>query len=171
MGMDNMHAHRFVGPARGQSLVELAISLPLVVALMAGVIDFGWVLYGHVQVAAASGAGARAGAAFAGDLTRTLAANDSAREQAIRNAIYNPSVSPSTTSMGMLNTSAPNFDVATDVQISYPDGDPADPLNTTRVGQDMVVSVSYRQPIWFQVLPGSSSGTFLVSTSTTVRVQ
>lgn len=171
MWVHGMHIGRLFRSSRGQSLVELAISLPLVVVVITGVIDFGWVLYAQVQVAAASGVGARAGAAFTGNLTQTLAANDSARKQAIRNAIYKPSVSPTTTSMGLLTTTPPNFDVTTDVQISYPDGDPSNPANTTRVGQDILVSVSYRQPIWFQILPGSSSGTFLVRTSTTVRVQ
>ncbi len=159
------------GASQGQSLVELAISLPLVITMMMGIIDFGWVFYAHVQVAAASGAGAHSGAVFPADRSRTLGQNDADRELAVRNAIFNASSSPATSSLGLLSTSSPNFSVASDVAVSYPNGAPVDPANTIRVGEEMLVTVRYHQPVMFQVLPGTVAGRFDVSTSTRVRIQ
>ncbi|HSH82919.1 MAG TPA: TadE/TadG family type IV pilus assembly protein [Herpetosiphonaceae bacterium] len=48
----------------GQSLVELAISLPLLLLILLGLADFGFLLYGHVQVANATREGARAGSLY-----------------------------------------------------------------------------------------------------------
>ncbi len=48
----------------GQSLVELAISLPLLLMILLGLADFGFLLYAHVQVSNAAREGARAGALY-----------------------------------------------------------------------------------------------------------
>ena len=170
--MGDMRIGRLLGASRGQSFVELAISLPLVMMLIMGVIDFGWALYAQIQVASASYEGARAGAMFSGgDITQPTSTNDVARAQAVRNAIYDPTGAPSTNTLGMLNAADTyNFNVTTDVQISTPD--PAsDPYNTTRVGQQLWVTVTFHQPIWFTVLPGISNGRINVSTTTKVRIQ
>lgn len=168
--MHGMHIDRLFRSGRGQSLVELAISLPLVVVLVTGVIDFGWVLYAQVQVASASYEGARAGALFHGDITQDTPTNDSARVQAIENAIYDPSGSPPTNTLGMLNAAnLNNFNVSTDVQVTTPD--PVDTTNTTRVGQQLYVTVTFHQPVWFTTLPGINNGRINVSRTTKVRIQ
>lgn len=55
--------HRY---GRAQSLVEFALILPLLVVLLLGLTDFGFLLYAHVQVANAAREGARAGSLFLG---------------------------------------------------------------------------------------------------------
>lgn len=164
-----MRIGKLFGASRGQSVVELAISLPLVMMLIMGVIDFGWVLYAHIQVAAASYEGARAGALFPGDWTATDAINQQARTQAVDNAIYNSSVTPPTSALGMLKTVSPYFDVAMDVVVSFPGA----ALNVVGQGQEMDVKVTYHQPVWFRIIPGvnNATGTFGVSTTTKVRIQ
>lgn len=49
---------------RGQSLVEFASVLPLLVLALAGLVAMGWVLYAHVQVANATREAARAGSLY-----------------------------------------------------------------------------------------------------------
>src|SRR5687768_12184207 len=55
---------RRTGPRRGQSLVEFALMLPLLALLMLAFVDFGFLLYAHVQVANAAREGARAGSLY-----------------------------------------------------------------------------------------------------------
>ncbi len=155
--------------SRGQSLVELAVVLPLMMTLIMGVIDFGWVLYANIQVAAASFEGARVGSLYKGDnLNKDLTANQNDRAGAVRAAIYNASASPPTSALGMLNkTDTNNFRVDNDVTVTYV----GTALNAAGQGQEMTVKVSYHQPLWFSVLPGLHDGRFDVSTTTKVRVQ
>jgi len=157
------------GRSGGQSLVELALSLPLLMMIIMGVIDLSFVLYAHAQVAAAAGQGARAGALFVGDLSQSLADNDAARAAAVRRVIYDPATG--TTAMGLLRTGLPNFDVNSDVQVSYPNPVPLDPANVTRSGEEITVSVVYRQPLWFTFLPRAVSGAMSVSTTARMRIQ
>ncbi|HEY0602589.1 MAG TPA: TadE family protein [Herpetosiphonaceae bacterium] len=51
---------------RGQSLVEFALVLPLLVLLLYGLAEFGFLLYAHVQVTNAAREGARAGSLYLG---------------------------------------------------------------------------------------------------------
>ena len=50
----------------GQAAVEFAIALPLLAVVFLGVIEFGFLLYAHVQVANAAREGARAGSLYLG---------------------------------------------------------------------------------------------------------
>ncbi len=149
---------------RGQSLVELALSIPLLLMLVMGIIDLSFVLSAQVQVAAASGQGARAGSLFPGDQLLTRDVNESDRQAAIKQAV--------SSSMGTLNTASPNFDVAADVQVSYPERNLSNP---TGEGEEITVAVQYRQALRFDLLPDSlpavSSGYYTVSSTTTMRIQ
>lgn len=149
-----------VGRERGQSLVELALTLPLLMVLVMGVIDLSFVLYAHVQVAAASAQGARAGSLYAGDYLMARGTNESNREGAIKQAVAS--------TLGALQTTSPNFAVSSDVQATYPE---RDLTNATGAGEKLVVTVTYRQPVWFQLLPAVSSGHFQVGSTTTIRIQ
>ncbi len=155
---------RISGKERGQSLVELALTLPLMLMLTMGIIEFGFVLWAHIQVAGAAGQGARAGSLFYGDQLLSRDVNESDRASGIKTAV--------TSTLGALNTASPNFSVDTDVQVSYPD---RDVTNVTGVGERIVVAVQYRQPLQFHIIPdsipGVSSGYFTVSSSTTMRIQ
>lgn len=149
---------------RGQSLVELAISMPLLATLTMGVIDLSFVLYAHVQVAAASHEAARAGALFPGDYDLVLSQNDADRATAVQKAVYDTATTRS--ALGRLYPISPNFSVATDVQVTYP----AAASTVTRQGDEMIVTVVYRQPVWFAVL-GQATDSVQVGTSTRVRIQ
>lgn len=49
---------------RGQALTELALLLPLLALLLVGLIEFGFLLYAHVQVSSAAHEGARAASLY-----------------------------------------------------------------------------------------------------------
>lgn len=49
---------------RGQSLAEMALTLPLIAGMLVSLFDFGMLLYAHIQVANAAREGARASALY-----------------------------------------------------------------------------------------------------------
>ena len=150
------------GGGRGQSLVEFALTLPIAMALLMGVIDLGFVLHAHVQVAGACYEGARRGSLFPGNLNDLYTQNDSARLDVVKASVQG--------AMGLLDISNPqNFDVSSDVKITYYPTVPTD--SSTRTGDEMVVTVSYRQPVWFNLLSGLSNSRLQVTSSTRVRIQ
>ena len=63
------------GDKSGQSLVEFALALPLLVLLLYGLAEFGFLLYGHVQVTNAAREGARAGSLYLGSRFHYTAAS------------------------------------------------------------------------------------------------
>jgi hypothetical protein len=152
------------GSGRGQSFVELALTLPFVLALTMGVVDLGFILYAHVQVAAAAGEGAIVGSRFtvsgdASDNGVTWAGNDALRNAAIRTRV--------TQAMGRLNITSPHFTPGSDITITY---HPTTATSLTRTGEEMTVTVSYRQSLVFDFMPNAGSLT-TVSTSTRTRIQ
>lgn len=172
---------QFVGSransCKGQSLVELALTLPLVALLMMGVVNIGFILHAHTQVAAAAGVGARVAAAFKADATESVTQddNDLARVTAVRNAIRE--------SMSGLNIgSGSGWSEATDVQFSYsvyvppaippPAVTPPSPYvaRTRSNGGEVKVFVQYSQPVIFPIIPGFLAPKFLVSSSSLVRL-
>jgi Flp pilus assembly protein TadG len=54
--------NKFKGNEDGQSLVEFALVLPILMLLVLGMIEFGWILNGQITVTNAARAGARAAA-------------------------------------------------------------------------------------------------------------
>ncbi len=146
----------------GQSLVEFALTLPIMVVLLMGVIDVGFILHAHVQTAGACWEGARRGTLYGGNLNSSYDQNDTERAQVVRAAVQG--------AMGRLDVSdAQNFSAASDVQITYYPDIPA--ADSTRSGEEMMVRCSYRQPVWFGVLTGISNHRLSVSSSTRVRIQ
>lgn len=55
-----MDQHR----TRGQSLTELAVTLPIILVILLSLFDFGMLLYAHIQVANAAREGARAASLY-----------------------------------------------------------------------------------------------------------
>ncbi|HEX2922518.1 MAG TPA: TadE/TadG family type IV pilus assembly protein [Chloroflexota bacterium] len=147
----------------GQSLVELALTLPILLAIIMGIVDVGFVLYASSQVSAASYEGARAGSLFAASLADPVVQNDSSREQVVKLAV--------TGAMGRLDTgNSQNFVQSTDVVVTY---DPSIPSGSwsTRSGDSVVVTVRYRQPVWFSILPSISNNRFQVGGTSRVRIE
>ncbi|MBQ6711114.1 MAG: pilus assembly protein [Clostridia bacterium] len=50
---------RFVRSEKGQAIVEFALVLPLLLALLCGIIDFGWLYYNQITLNNAAREGAR----------------------------------------------------------------------------------------------------------------
>ncbi len=70
---------RIIKHSRGQSLVELALTLPLLLLILLGVIDLGRIYFSYITVVNAAREGARYGAGHPQDLNtaRTRAINES----------------------------------------------------------------------------------------------
>ena len=50
---------RFLRTEKGQAMVEFALVLPLLIALLCGIIDFGWLYYNQITLSNAAREGAR----------------------------------------------------------------------------------------------------------------
>jgi Flp pilus assembly protein TadG len=165
--------------SRGQSMVEMALVLPIIMVLLMGAVDFGFILYAHVQVAAAAGEGARVGALvlYNNEVNNpSLADHDAFRLARVKAAVVR--------AMGRLNTTTPYFRpngldgldntaarrLDDDIQITY---DPLNPLPSTnhvRTGNQMVVEVKYRQQLFFNIVPGVTGDFFQVSSRARIRI-
>ncbi len=64
------------GRTSAQSVVELALMLPLLTLLLVGLIEFGFLLYAHVQVSSAVREAARAASLYRSTRYATLSEND-----------------------------------------------------------------------------------------------
>lgn len=139
-----------IGREGGQATVELALALPVVFALIMGVLELGVAFNDYLTLVSAAREGARAGAVYLYDSTLPLsptdlkAANDQMRATYIRNTV--------TSYMGVLTTTLPNFDVNSDVAISYVPQDPTLPAMDSRRGETVVVQVTYRHQLLSKVL-------------------
>ena len=58
---------KLIKPEKGQSIVEFALVVPLVLVLFMGVFDFGWILHQQIQMDNATRLGARRGAVGVGN--------------------------------------------------------------------------------------------------------
>jgi Flp pilus assembly protein TadG len=152
--------------SRGQSMVEMALVLPLIMVLLMGAVDFGFILYAHIQVAAASGEGARVGSLilYNPNVNKpSLTDHDAYRLEQVRTAVVR--------AMGRLNTTSPNFDANNDVKITYVPSSPSPSNNDTRTGNQMIVEVKYRQRLFFNIVPGMLGDFFQVKSQTRIRIQ
>jgi Flp pilus assembly protein TadG len=129
----------------GQSAVEIALLLPLLLLILFGIIVAGFVFYAHIQVSNAVREGARAGSIYRltqFDTGWTL-------DQTVRKAIYNPDTGQS--ALGFLPPTSPSFNAASDVTVTLADGNPADlcSLDTSNPcpGDKLTVRVVYRYTV------------------------
>ena len=174
---------------RGQSLVELALTLPIVLFLMMGIVDLGFVLYAHVQVASATGEASRFAAHYTGDTSLSRSDNDALRLVLVKKAVYDSEVTAEhpvvTSALGRLNPSSPFFSIGdyrpnhVDPYLYPPtltddvwiDGyDASNPGGVTRSGEEVVVHVRYHQRVLFGILPGLDTLRFTQTNTTTVRI-
>lgn len=109
----------------GQSLVETALILPIMLTLTIGVIDVAFAFYAQVQVTNAAREGARAAARYEHRYTLSDSANRTAREA--------QGTTAARAAMGTLSGTPT-------VTYSYPDGVPS---GATPGGQRLVVELQY----------------------------
>ena len=137
----------------GQSTVEIALTLPLLLLVLFGIVLSVFTFYAFIQVSNAAREGARAGSLYR--LTRVEPLlNGSTKTwtlgETVQKAIYDSSVNPPLSALGTLPVSAGSFSVVSDVGIAY-SGDPTDPQS----GDIVTVTVNYRytMPVVSTALP------------------
>ncbi len=96
---------------RGQSTVEIAILLPILLVLLFGIIMAAFMFYAYIQVTNATREGARAGSVY----RITAAMTTDTLQQTVQKAIYDPSTTPPSSALGFLAPTGSSFDVTSDV--------------------------------------------------------
>ena len=132
---------------RGQSAVEIALLLPVLMVLLLGILIAGFTFYAFIQVSNAAREGARAGSLW----RLTQAESGLALEQTVEGAIYDPGP-PAQSALGFLSPTSPSFDVASDVAITYVDAD-ADTFISSGDQLTVIVTYRYTLPIISVMLP------------------
>jgi Flp pilus assembly protein TadG len=147
---------------KGAALVEFAIVLPILLVLVFGIIEFGFLLYNKAVITNASREGAREGILFADRTSGILTTNI---EQKVidysNNWMIPKTVNPTTTISGACQT-----------EIDY----------NKRAGQQLIVTVSYPYP--FIVFPNiikliggnldsllNTDGDLIISAQTSMRCE
>ena len=139
--------------ARGQSSVEIALVLPLLLILLFGIVTSGFMFFAFIQVSNAAREGARAGSLY----RMTQADTGWNLEETVEKAIYNSGTGES--ALVSLPIDASSFVVTNDVVTTLTDGNTSDscPLdvNNPCPGDRLNVRVTYRytQPILATVVP------------------
>ena len=126
----------------GQSAVEMALVLPLLLVLLLGMIIAVFMFYSYIQVTNAAREGARAGSVYR--ITSTSTGYSLATT--VQKAIYDSGTGNS--ALGFLTPTGSSFDVTDDVDITLlkPDGTSGD-LNDPRPGDRLTVQVTYRYTV------------------------
>ncbi len=126
----------------GQSAVEMALVLPLLLVLLLGMIVAVLMFYSYIQVTNAAREGARAGSVY----RTTSTATGYSLTTTIQKAIYDPYLGIS--ALGFLTLDQDSFDVTNDVDVTLlkPDGTEGD-LNDPRPGDRLNVQVTYRYTV------------------------
>jgi Flp pilus assembly protein TadG len=124
---------------RGQSMVELALVLPICLWLLLGIIDFGRIYFFHVAATNAAREGARY---WASNTTATLA-----QVQARVQAEASPSVTLASGNITRSNPTADQYEV--DVQYSFT---PFTPMVSNLVGSPLTFTVRAVMP---RLTPGT----------------
>lgn len=172
---------RFLGKRKGQSLVEFALVLPLLIILIVGIAEFGFIFYAYVQVSNAAREGARAGSRYIYDASGTMAENDSMRGWGTGFSYTWPPgrtwVSDAVVkSLGNLPAATSYFDPGqfsagggtADLAITYPDSSG----QSTRWGDSIAVEITYHYTLPFaftSLLP--VTGTVNLVSKTTMRIE
>ncbi len=88
----------------GQSAVEIALLLPLLLLILFGIIIVGFIFYAHIQVSNAVRVGARAGSVY----LATYPINSLSLKDTVCKAIYDSTTTPPTSALGGLPVTSPN---------------------------------------------------------------
>lgn len=126
----------------GQSAVEMALVLPLLLVLLLGMIVAVFMFYSYIQVTNAAREGARAGSVYRMTRTETGYSLDIT----VQKAIFDSGTGQS--ALGFLPPTGSSFNVASDVSLTLvqPNGSAGD-LNDPRPGDRLTVQVTYRYTV------------------------
>jgi Flp pilus assembly protein TadG len=151
----------------GQSLVEFALILPVLMLVLMGIVQMGFVFNAYVTISNATREAARTATIYLYDRNQSVGANDTARDEAARSALDS--------AMGMLSATSPGFAnsstwTITDAGDTFTSGDlviaytlPAGVTDAdSRVGQRVSVSMTYHLdlliPFIGAILPHDANG-------------
>ncbi len=135
----------------GQAAVEIALTLPVLLLVLFGIIVSVFIFYAVNQVSNAAREGARAGSLYRITYPATGSSPTfTLLQQTVQKAVYDPSASPPVSALGTLAVSTGSFNVVSDVGVAY-SGDATNP----RPGDIVTVTVNYRYtvPVVSQALP------------------
>lgn len=140
---------------KGQSLVETALLMPLMLIVLFGIIDFGWYVYGYATIYMAARNGAEKATMLPPKEPRVGVGVAPDRNDVCVSSIYKE-----------IRDTAPLFPALVDtpgaVEISYPSG-------KRMPGEPIQVKVSYNvvalTPLW-RMVPLGNAGTFRVVVTT-----
>ena len=134
----------------GQSAVEIALTLPILLLVLLGIIVSVFTFYAYIQVSNAAREGARAGSLYRITYPSTGSSPSLLLlKQTVQKAVYD-SGPPVVSALGTLPISAGSFNVAKDVGVAY-SGDASSPQPGDIV--TVTVNYSYTMPIVSQALP------------------
>ncbi len=135
---------------RGQSAVEIALVLPLLLLILFGIIISVFMLQAYDQVSNAAREGARAGSMY----RATRAISGLSLDQTVQKAIYDSGTGLS--ALGGLPTTSPSFNVGSDVVVSLTtSAGTASSKSDPQPGDRIRVRITYRYtlPVVSQALP------------------
>ena len=130
---------------KGATAVEFAIILPILILLIFGIIEFGFLLFDKAIITNASREGARAGIVF-----QDPRPTDTEIQTVVMNYVRDPSA-PGDPTKDILITFGSDTITTGDIIIT-----PANPRDGLPTGTDLSVTVNYRYD--FLLLPGFISG-------------
>ncbi len=135
----------------GQAAVEIALTLPVLLLVLFGIIVSVFTFYAYIQVSNAAREGARAGSLYRITYPTTGSSPTlTLLKQTVQKAVYDSSMTPAVSALGTLPVSASSFNVANDVGVMY-SGDPTSPAAGDVV--TVTVNYSYTMPILSKALP------------------
>ncbi|HEV8516589.1 MAG TPA: TadE/TadG family type IV pilus assembly protein [Candidatus Limnocylindrales bacterium] len=151
-------------------MAEFALVLTPLFLLLLGILQMGLVLNAYVTISNATREGARTATIYLYDRGLTKTANDANRLSAAQSA--------TTSSMGLLKKTAPQFSTATDFVLSYAlcnsGGTNCVAETDTRTGQYVTVRITYHQdlviPLISSVLPKDGGGRMPLTAEVTMVV-
>lgn len=153
---------------RGQTSLEMALTCPLVFAIILGCLELGLAFNGYVTVVSAAREGARAGAVYLYDSEYSPTQNDQNRETGSGTDVpYTDNIRDTVAgSLGILKNTSPNFDRNADVTIAYV---PTVGTLETRKGDLVSVRVTYHYTPLTQLL--SSMPAITLTAEASARIE
>ena len=156
----SLHSHvrsHAADGTRGQSAVEMALLLPILLLLLFGIIIAGFIFYAHIQVSNAVREGARAGSLYRITQFDTPTWD---LQETVKYTIYDPGTGKS--ALGFLPTTSSSYNVRCDISFRQPDGTYLSPSNCAGITADAIgsgdrvavsLTYSYTMPIVSVVVP------------------
>jgi Flp pilus assembly protein TadG len=138
---------------RGQSAVEIALLLPILLLILFGIIIAGFIFYAHIQVSNAVREGARAGSVY----WVTHPINSLNLQDTVSKAIYDSTTTPPKSALGVLPVTSSNLSVVVEHSVPFANSAKVPPCtDASPCAGDMVMATiiySYTMPVVSVMVP------------------